>query len=203
MYRPGKIMKAGSWADPDFNGALTYQTINATAVLDMTQPTPQWRSTAPMAFARAYENLTLLPDGTVLASGGMTDSDGIDLTKAVLPAEIWNPDHRDVDDGRVDVGPARVPLDGPAAAGRPRADGRRRPAPGLAGGERDQRADLLAALPVQGRCGRRSRAPPQQIAYSSTFTVTHARRRVDPVGRADPHAVGHARVRPEPALTSR
>ena len=36
--------------------------------------------------------MTLLPDGTVLASGGMTTSDGTDLTKAVLPAEIWNPD---------------------------------------------------------------------------------------------------------------
>jgi hypothetical protein len=91
QYRPGKIMKAGSWADPDFNGALTFQAINSTAVLDTTQPTPQWRSTAPMSFARAYENLTMLPDGTVLASGGMTDSDGIDLSKAVLPAEIWNP----------------------------------------------------------------------------------------------------------------
>ena len=25
-----------------------------------------------MAYARAYQNLTLLPDGTVLASGGMS-----------------------------------------------------------------------------------------------------------------------------------
>ena len=36
--------------------------------------------------------MTLLPDGTVLASGGSSRSDGIDLTKSVLPAEIWNPD---------------------------------------------------------------------------------------------------------------
>ena len=39
-----------------------------------------------------YHNLTLLPDGTVLASGGGARSDGVDLTKSVLPAEIWNPD---------------------------------------------------------------------------------------------------------------
>jgi hypothetical protein len=32
-----------------------------------------------------------LPDGTVLASGGESASDGVDLTKAVLPAEIWDP----------------------------------------------------------------------------------------------------------------
>ena len=63
----------------------------------MTQANPSWRSTAPMSFPRSYQNLTLLPDGTVLASGGMTTSDGIDLSKAVLPAEIWNPDDRDVE----------------------------------------------------------------------------------------------------------
>ena len=70
---------------------LTYNAKPDTAVLDMNQPTPSWRSTAPMAFPRAYENLTMLPDGTVFASGGMTTSDGVDLSKAVLPAEIWNP----------------------------------------------------------------------------------------------------------------
>jgi hypothetical protein len=94
MYRPNKIMKAGSWADPDFNGSAQplYQSRADTAVLDMNAVTPAWRSTAPMAYARSYENLTLLPDGTVLASGGMSNSDGTDITKAVLPAEIWNPD---------------------------------------------------------------------------------------------------------------
>ena len=92
QYRPGLIMKSGSWADPDFKGSLAYNATNRTAVIDMNQPSPQWRETSPMAFPRAYHNLTLLPDGTVLASGGLTISDGIDLTKSVLPAEIWNPD---------------------------------------------------------------------------------------------------------------
>jgi galactose oxidase-like protein/Big-like domain-containing protein len=91
MYLPDKIMKAGSWADPDFSGSLAYAAQGRTAVLDMTQSSPAWRETSPMNFARAYENLTLLPDGTVLASGGETASDGVDLTKAVLPAEIWDP----------------------------------------------------------------------------------------------------------------
>jgi fibronectin type 3 domain-containing protein len=92
MYRPNKIMKAGSWADPDFYGSKVYDTSPQTAVIDMNAGSPSWRSTAPMNFPRAYQNMTLLPDGTVLASGGMTTSDGTDLSKAVLPAEIWNPD---------------------------------------------------------------------------------------------------------------
>jgi fibronectin type 3 domain-containing protein len=92
MYRPDKIMKAGTWADPDFNGANVYNADGRTAVIDMGAPSPAWRSTAPMAFGRAYENLTMLADGTVLASGGMSTSDGTDLSKGVLPAEIWNPD---------------------------------------------------------------------------------------------------------------
>jgi hypothetical protein len=100
MYLPDKIMKAGSWADPDFNGTLAYATQGRTALLDMTQTTPTWRETSAMSFARAYENLTLLPDGTVLASGGES-SDGVDLTKAVLPAEISGTGDREVDDGGV------------------------------------------------------------------------------------------------------
>ena len=40
MYRPNKIMKAGTWADPDFNGALAYNAKARTAVLDMNAPTP-------------------------------------------------------------------------------------------------------------------------------------------------------------------
>ena len=91
MYRPDQIMKAGSWADPDFKGSLTYASSARTAVLDMTQATPRWRETAAMANARSYQNLTLLPDGTVFASGGMSTSDGVDLSQAVLPTEIWNP----------------------------------------------------------------------------------------------------------------
>ena len=45
-----------------------------------------------MKYARSYENLTLLPDGTVLTSGGESSSDGVDTSQAVYPAEIWNPD---------------------------------------------------------------------------------------------------------------
>jgi hypothetical protein len=91
MYRPDKVMKSGAWADPDFKGSLLYAAHARTGVLDMTQPAPSWRETAPMSYARSYQNLTLLPDGTVFTSGGMATSDGVDLSQAVLPTEIWDP----------------------------------------------------------------------------------------------------------------
>jgi hypothetical protein len=91
MYRPDKIMKSGSFAVPGFNGANLFNTSARTAVLDMTQASPAWRETSAMNYPRAYQNLTMLPDGAVLASGGTTTSDGTDITKAVLPAEIWDP----------------------------------------------------------------------------------------------------------------
>ena len=91
MYRPDKIMKTGSYADPDFTGPDLFQTTNQTAVLDMTQSSPTWRNTAPMASRRGYHVLTMLPDGNVLVTGGETASDGRDLTKSALTAELWNP----------------------------------------------------------------------------------------------------------------
>ena len=92
MYRPNKIMKSGTWADPDFSGPRAFNADGRTAVIDMSAPTPQWRETAAMANGRSYHNLTLLPDGTVLASGGGSRSDGVEINaNSVLPAEIWNP----------------------------------------------------------------------------------------------------------------
>ena len=35
MYRPNKIMKSGTWADPDFYGARAYNAGAGTAVIDM------------------------------------------------------------------------------------------------------------------------------------------------------------------------
>ena len=92
MYRPNKIMKSGSWSDPGFRGTNTFPAHGRTNVIDMSAGTPAWRETAAMNRARAYHNLTLLPDGTVLASGGGSTSDGVDIQNSVLPAEIWNPD---------------------------------------------------------------------------------------------------------------
>ena len=88
MFLPGKVLQSGTASDPSFplKAAVT-----STAVLDVTQATPRWRQVGPMAYPRAYNNLTILPDGSVLAVGGGTNTSGSDLTKAVLAAERWSP----------------------------------------------------------------------------------------------------------------
>jgi Concanavalin A-like lectin/glucanases superfamily/Galactose oxidase-like, Early set domain/Bacterial Ig domain/Kelch motif len=87
MYQPGKILKSGTAADSGTAGNAA-----ATAyVLDATQPTAAWRQVASMANRRAFHNTTLLPDGTVLVTGGGTALDGYDISKAVFAAELWSP----------------------------------------------------------------------------------------------------------------
>ena len=86
-YAPGKFLKAGSASDSGFTG----QSKNSAYTLDMNQPSPTWQATAPMAFARSFLNLTSLADGKVLATGGGTDRSSEDDSRAVLPAEVWDP----------------------------------------------------------------------------------------------------------------
>jgi hypothetical protein len=88
MYGLNKFMKSGTSAtsDPPYGPAAP-----TTYVLDMASAQPAWRETAPMAFPRSYHNLTLLPDGSVLATGGEKTTDPFDQTQAVFPAELWSP----------------------------------------------------------------------------------------------------------------
>ncbi len=87
MYLPGKIMKSGSATDSQGTGSSA----NTTFVLDTSQPTPTWQQTPAMAYPRSFLNLTELPDGTVLATGGETDRNGGTISNAVYAAEIWSP----------------------------------------------------------------------------------------------------------------
>ena len=88
MYELGKIMKSGSSADVNVSTAASAAT---TFTLDMTQPSPKWQATANMAFRRSYHNLTILPDGSVLTTGGGSTKDGVNYANSVLPAELWSP----------------------------------------------------------------------------------------------------------------
>ncbi|MGH3377588.1 MAG: galactose oxidase-like domain-containing protein, partial [Actinoallomurus sp.] len=86
-YAPGRFIKAGSAADDGFSGSSA----KTAFTLDMNTPGAIWQPTANMKFARSFLNLTNLPDGTVLATGGGTDKSGFVDSNAVLPAEDWNP----------------------------------------------------------------------------------------------------------------
>lgn len=88
MYQPGKIIKAGSSVSGETGSG---NTIRTTYVIDMNQPSPVWRQTASMAFPRGYANLTVLPDGNVLVTGGGRTANGADIANAVHEAEIWSP----------------------------------------------------------------------------------------------------------------
>ena len=88
LYDVGKGLIAGG----------NKQLPTATAeVFDLTGALPTWRRVPSMAFARRFLNSTLLPDGTVLVTGGTSQAnariDGRewDLSKMVYAAELWNP----------------------------------------------------------------------------------------------------------------
>jgi hypothetical protein len=88
MYLPGKVLKSGTSTDPDMP---VFPSEATTYVLDMTEPSPAWRETSPMVFPRTYHTLTLLPDGTVLATGGGVTTDAVGVDGAVRHAELWSP----------------------------------------------------------------------------------------------------------------
>jgi galactose oxidase-like protein/glyoxal oxidase-like protein len=81
MYQPGKILYVGGG-----------YTTNTAEVIDLNQPAPTWQWTNPMAYARRHSNATILPDGTVLVTGGTSgNSTFSDEANAVYAAELWNP----------------------------------------------------------------------------------------------------------------
>jgi chitodextrinase len=86
-YAPGKFLKAGSASDGGFTG----QSVNTAYTLDMNQGNPSWQPTEAMGFPRSFLNLTNLPDGTVLATGGGTDKSSQIDANGVLVPESWDP----------------------------------------------------------------------------------------------------------------
>jgi hypothetical protein len=88
MYRLNQFLKSGIsvTSDPPYGPAAA-----TTYLLNMTQAYSTWRATAPMISLQSYHNLTLLPDGSVLATGGARTTDPFDQSQAVCAAELWSP----------------------------------------------------------------------------------------------------------------
>jgi len=81
VFGVGKTLVAGG-------GAST----NTAVVIDTNGATPQVSTTSPMAYGRRQFNLTLLADGSVLATGGnSTGASLIDMNGGVYNAERWDP----------------------------------------------------------------------------------------------------------------
>jgi galactose oxidase len=80
MYEPGKVLYAGGG-----------HTTNTAEVIDLNQATPRWEGTGSMTYARRQLNATVLPDGTVLVTGGSSGITQNDETQPVYAAELWNP----------------------------------------------------------------------------------------------------------------
>ncbi len=81
MYAPGKIMLAGGGMTPT----------NTVEVLDLNAATPSWRYVQSMSFARRMNNLTILPDGKLLMTGGSSGAGFNDESRAVFTPELWDP----------------------------------------------------------------------------------------------------------------
>jgi hypothetical protein len=89
MYEPGKILYIGGGNNPPPDDIPTA----AVELIDLTAPQPAWRAGDPMHFPRRQHNATLLPDGTVLVTGGSRGAgfNGLDPGGPVHAAELWNP----------------------------------------------------------------------------------------------------------------
>jgi hypothetical protein len=64
---------------------------NTAELIDLNQASPSWQYTEPMNFARRQLNATLLPDGTVLVTGGTSAAGFSNPAGAVHAAEQWDP----------------------------------------------------------------------------------------------------------------
>jgi hypothetical protein len=81
----GKVMIAGG------DGSDTSLSTNTAEVIDLTASSPAWKSTGSLAYARRQFNLTLLPDGKVLATGGSGGQGFDNSSLPIYPSEMWDP----------------------------------------------------------------------------------------------------------------
>jgi hypothetical protein len=96
MYDVGKIVYIGGGNNPDAPTGRQPPT-SAVETINLTHPAPAWRPAASMHFPRRQHNATLLPDGTVLVTGGTSGFgfNDLDHNFPVHQAELWDPKTRE------------------------------------------------------------------------------------------------------------
>jgi galactose oxidase len=89
-YDGGKVIYIGGGNDQS-----DHKPTNKTEIIDLSASNgpPAWRSAKSMEFRRRQHNATVLPDGTVLVTGGTQGVDFSDVTpgKPVHTPELWDP----------------------------------------------------------------------------------------------------------------
>ena len=93
MYESGKIIYVGGggytgWDTPDPRSPTPTETAE---MVDLNAGTPAWTSAGSMSAPRRHLNATVLPDGQVLVTGGVSGGGFNDVNSGVRAAEIWNP----------------------------------------------------------------------------------------------------------------
>ena len=95
MYDVAKILTVGGApAYEDYGSAVNTQATNRAYTIDISGGPSKpvvFARTSDMAYARAYSNSVVLPDGKVLVVGGQQHPQGFTDTGAVLSPELWNP----------------------------------------------------------------------------------------------------------------
>ena len=94
MYEAGKILYVGGGGDPGWDTSDPKSPVpTATAErIDLTAGAPSWESAGSMGTPRRHLNATVLPDGTVLVTGGISGGGELnDVTSGVHEAELWDP----------------------------------------------------------------------------------------------------------------
>jgi galactose oxidase-like protein len=81
MYTIGKILVAGGG-----------NSVRDARIIDVNGATPVVSQTGSLQYGRRQNNLTLLADGTALATGGNSSGASlVDMNNGVYAAELWNP----------------------------------------------------------------------------------------------------------------
>ncbi len=93
MYESGKILYVGGggnlgWDTPD--PVVGTPTASAEKI-DLTTGSPSWTSAGSMSSPRRHLTATVLPDGQVLVTGGVSGGGFNNVGTGVRAAEIWNP----------------------------------------------------------------------------------------------------------------
>ncbi|SNR99925.1 Ig-like domain-containing protein [Actinoplanes regularis] len=88
MYAPGKLLFAGGG---QYNNGSNQVATDQATLVDINGANPVVAATNPMRLARNWLNLTVLPNGEVLANGGTRVGTQSGAANSAYDSEIWNP----------------------------------------------------------------------------------------------------------------